>query len=80
MYIKRKGNNNNNNSINPQNIFHVRNNITCSKICKYRTAASLCSTWFVSTICNCKYPHEGGGGDDDDDDDNNNNNNRLVVR
>ena len=25
-----------------QNIFHVRNNITCSTDCKYRTAATLC--------------------------------------
>jgi predicted amino acid dehydrogenase len=26
-----------------QNIFHVRNNITCSTNCKYRTAATLCT-------------------------------------
>jgi len=33
-----------------QNIFHGRNNITCSTDCKYRTAATLCTveTWFVS--------------------------------
>ena len=35
-----------------QNIFHGRNNITCSTDCKYRTAATLCTvvTWFVSGI------------------------------
>ena len=32
-----------------QNIFHGRNNITCSTECKYRTAATL-DTWFVSGI------------------------------
>jgi len=33
-----------------QNIFHGRNNITCSTDCKYRTAATLYTvgTWFVS--------------------------------
>ena len=33
-----------------QNIFHGRNNFTCSTICKYRTAATLYTleTWFVS--------------------------------
>jgi len=32
-----------------QNIFHGRNNITCSTDCNYRTAATLCTleTWFV---------------------------------
>ena len=35
-----------------QNIFHGRNNITCSTNCKYRTAATLyvLETWFVSGI------------------------------
>jgi len=35
-----------------QNIFHGRNNITCSKDCKYRTAATLYTVeiWFVSGI------------------------------
>jgi hypothetical protein len=35
-----------------QNIFHGRNNITCSTNCKYRTAATLYTpeTWFVSGI------------------------------
>jgi len=35
-----------------QNIFHGRNNITCSTNCKYRTAASVYTieTWFVSGI------------------------------
>ena len=35
-----------------QNIFHGRNNITCSTNCKYRTAVTLCTleTWFVSGI------------------------------
>ena len=35
-----------------QNIFHGRNNITCSTNCKYRTAAILYTleTWFVSDI------------------------------
>jgi len=34
------------------NIFHLRNNITCSTNCKYRTAATLYTleTWFVSGI------------------------------
>ena len=33
-----------------QNIFHGRNNITCSTDCKYRTAATpyTVETWFVS--------------------------------
>ena len=33
-----------------QNIFHGRNNITCSTDCKYRTAATVytLATWFVS--------------------------------
>ena len=35
-----------------QNIYHGRNNITCSTNCKYRTAAVLCTleTGFVSGI------------------------------
>jgi len=35
-----------------QNIYHGRNNITCSTDCKYRTAATLykLETWFVSGI------------------------------
>jgi hypothetical protein len=35
-----------------QNLFHVRNNITCSTNCKYRTAATLYAieSWFVSGI------------------------------
>ena len=35
-----------------QNIFHRRNNITCSANCKYRTAATLYTveTWFVAGI------------------------------
>jgi hypothetical protein len=35
-----------------QNIFHGRNNITCSTECKYRTAIQLYTieTWFVSGI------------------------------
>jgi hypothetical protein len=35
-----------------QNIFHVRNNITCSTNCKYGRAAKLYSlgTWFLSSI------------------------------
>jgi len=35
-----------------RNIFHGRNNITCSTDCKYRTAVILCTveTWFVSGI------------------------------
>ena len=33
-----------------QNMFNVRNNMTCSKQCKYRTTATLYTlqTWFVS--------------------------------
>jgi len=35
-----------------ENIFHGRNNITCSTDCKYRAAATLYTpeTWFVSGI------------------------------
>ena len=35
-----------------RNIFHGRNNVTCSTDCKYRTAATLyiLETWFVSGI------------------------------
>ena len=35
-----------------QNIFNMRNNITCSINCKYRTATTLCilETWFVLGI------------------------------
>jgi len=35
-----------------QNIFHRRNNVTCSTNCKYRTVAALYTleTWFVSCI------------------------------
>ena len=35
-----------------QNIFHRRNNITCSTNCKYGTAATIYTleTWFVSGI------------------------------
>jgi len=35
-----------------QNIFHERNNVTCSANCKYRTAAAqdTLETWFVSGI------------------------------
>jgi hypothetical protein len=35
-----------------QNIFHVRNNITCGTNCKYRAAGTLYTieTWFVSGI------------------------------
>ena len=39
-------------NVNVQNIFHMRNKITCSTNCKYRTAAKVCTqeTWFVSGI------------------------------
>ena len=39
-------------NVKAQNIFHGRNNITCSTNCKYRTAATLYTleTWFVSGI------------------------------
>jgi len=39
-------------NIKAQNIFHRRNNITCSTNCTYRTAATLYTleTWFVSGI------------------------------
>ena len=39
-------------NVNIQNIFNMRNNITCSTNCKYRTAATLytLATWFVSGI------------------------------
>ena len=40
-----------------QNIFHGRNNITCSTDCKYRTTATLYTleTRLVSRVYNCKY-------------------------
>jgi len=40
-----------------QNIFHGRNNITCSTNCKYRTAAPLYTldTWLVSGIYSYRY-------------------------
>ena len=39
-----------NTNVNVQNIFHRRNNITCSTKCKYRIAATqyILETWFVS--------------------------------
>ena len=39
-------------NVNVQNIFPMKNNITCSTDCKYRTAATLdtLETWFVSGI------------------------------
>ena len=45
---KYKNNNNNNNKNNKQNIFHERNNMTCSTNCKYRRAASL---YFRNMVC-----------------------------
>jgi len=40
-------------NVKAQNIFHWRNNITCSAICQFRTAATLYTleTWFVSGMC-----------------------------
>ena len=51
-----------------QNILHVRNNITCSTNCKYRTAATLYTvgTWFVSGISFVNTLHKGDNDDDDD--------------
>ena len=39
-------------NVKAQNIFHGRNNITCSTKCKYRTVATpyTLDTWFVSGI------------------------------
>jgi len=39
-------------NVKAKNIFRGRNNVTCSKNCKYRTAATLFTleTWFVSGI------------------------------
>ena len=39
-------------NVKAQNIFHGRNNITCSTDCKYKTAVTLCTVeaWFVSGI------------------------------
>ena len=34
-----------------QNIFHGRNNITCSTDCKYRTAATLCTLNTSTRLC-----------------------------
>jgi hypothetical protein len=67
MYENRQGNNNNNVTV--QNVFHVRNNIKCSKNCKYRTAATqyIIDTCLVSMIYNCK-------GDNNNNNNNNNNN------
>jgi hypothetical protein len=67
------------NNAKEQNIFHGRNNITCSTNCKYRTAATL----YTLETCFFKYiiantSHKGDNMDDDDDDDNNNNNNALI--
>ena len=39
-----------------RNIFHVRNNITWSKNCKYRTAVTLYALDTLFQVCNCKYP------------------------
>jgi hypothetical protein len=50
-------------NVNIENIFRMRNNITCSTNCKYRTAATLYTqeTWFVSGVIPCikvkKYNH-----------------------
>ena len=62
-------------NVDVQNIFHGRNNITCSTACKYRAAATLYApkTWFH--IRNLNTPHKGDNKDDDHDDDDNNNNN-----
>jgi hypothetical protein len=75
-----------------QNIFHKRNNITCSTNCKYKTAATLCTleTWICFRYIIVNTLHKGnnkGGCDDDDDDDdhhhhhnnNNNNNNNTEA-
>jgi len=37
-------------NVEEQNMFNMRNNITCSIKCKYRAAATVCTleTWFVS--------------------------------
>ena len=47
-----EGDNNNKNNNNKPNIFHGRNDFTCSTNCKNRTAEKLCTleTWFVSGI------------------------------
>jgi hypothetical protein len=68
-----------------QNIFHGRNNITCSTDCKYRTAATLYTLetcffffFFLNTLHKCDNNDDDDDDDDDgdnDDDDNNNNNN-----
>jgi hypothetical protein len=49
----------------------VRNNITCSTNCKYRTAATLHMACFMCTIVNT--PHKAAAAADDDDDEDNNN-------
>ena len=63
-----------------QNIFHRRNNITCSKNCKYRTAATLYTqeTWFVFRYIVRYTLHKGDNKDDDDDDDDNHNINQYY--
>jgi len=64
-----------------QNIFHRRNNITCSTNCKYRAAASLHSleTRFVFRYIIVNTLHKGGNKDDDNDDDNNNDDNNNNM-
>jgi hypothetical protein len=64
-----------------QNIFHGRNNITCSTNCKYRTAATIYSleTLFVFRYIIVNTLHKGDDKDDDDDDNNNNNNSNNNV-
>ena len=58
-----------------RNIFHVRNNIAFSTICKYITNTiyprnMVCFRYIIVNIL-----HKGDGDDDDNDNDNNNNNN-----
>jgi hypothetical protein len=57
-----------------QNIFNGRSNITCSRNCKYSTAATpYTQKHGLFQVYNCKYPAYGDTkdvGDDDDDDDN----------
>ena len=66
-------------NIEVRNIFHGRNNSTCSTNCKYRTAATIYTVKkmisFRYIIVNTLHKGDNKDDDDDDDDDNNNNNN-----
>ena len=63
-------------NVEAQDMFNVRNNITCSTDCKYRTAAKLYTleTWYIIVYTLHKSDNQ-----DDDDDDNKKNNKPQVI-